>query len=136
MVTPQRFLIRWVDLHCKSEARIVGKDGIILKTIDGGNNWVELDSGIESTLNDIYFLNSDVGWAVGKDGIIIATYNGGEDWIDEYSGVLHDLLGIQIFNAQDGKILGQDSQYSVLLNRNVRGSSGNCFNFLVNELFQ
>ncbi|MEE1572763.1 MAG: YCF48-related protein [Candidatus Neomarinimicrobiota bacterium] len=115
---------------------IVGKDGIVLKTTDGGNNWVELDSGIESTLNDIYFLNSDVGWAVGKDGIIIATYNGGEDWIDEYSGVLHDLLGIQIFNAQDGKILGQDSQYSVLLNRNVRGGSGNFFNFLLNELFQ
>ena len=115
---------------------VVGKNGIILKTTDGGNNWIELDSGIESTLNDIYFLNSDVGWAVGKNGIIISTYDGGNSWVNEYSGVLHDLKSIQIFDPNNGKLLGEDSQGSILLNRNVRGGSGNFFNFLLNELFQ
>jgi photosystem II stability/assembly factor-like uncharacterized protein len=69
----------------------VGNDGIILKTTDSGSSWSNLSSGNTSTLNDVFFISPQVGWAVGGTGeppssAILKTTNGGVNWMDQFSG--------------------------------------------------
>lgn len=53
--------------------------GDIFKSTDGGNNWIELNSGLSNTttLYGIFFINDTIGWAVGQNGTIVRTSNGG-----------------------------------------------------------
>jgi photosystem II stability/assembly factor-like uncharacterized protein len=53
--------------------------GRIYKSINGGLNWYELNTGLSSDIqvNGIYFLDGETGWAVGSAGSIIRTFNGG-----------------------------------------------------------
>jgi len=57
---------------------------IWLKSIDGGENWEEL-TGFNYLINDIFFINPDIGWAVGENeyrqGVILETKDGGENWM-------------------------------------------------------
>ncbi len=78
----------------------VGKNGTMLKTTDGGIRWKQVENlnrllGLPTEsassnfgFSDIYFLNSDVGWAVGNFytkvssniGGLFMTMDGGETW--------------------------------------------------------
>jgi len=55
--------------------------------IVSGQGWHLQDSGVEKTLNDIYFVDTLHGWAVGDSAIIIATTDGGETWQRQSSPV-------------------------------------------------
>lgn len=55
----------------------VGWNGIILRTTDGGKNWVTQNSNSTSYLTSVYFVNSNTGYAVGNSGTILATMDGG-----------------------------------------------------------
>jgi len=72
--------IRFIDTQLGWAA---GDDGICLKTTDGGNSWIEQNSGIWQDLKCIYFCDSDNGWAVGRGGTIIRTSSGGQTLIPE-----------------------------------------------------
>jgi photosystem II stability/assembly factor-like uncharacterized protein len=58
----------------------VGVGGKIFKTVDGGNNWTELDIPTSKRLEGIAFADSLHGWAVGTDGVILHTSDGGDSW--------------------------------------------------------
>lgn len=97
----------WVDgIYCYSSLSdicftdfnngwVVGSDGIIGCTNDGGNTW-ESQSGIytPATLKDIIFIDELNGWAIGDHialpsiGMVIKSTNGGFTW------ELQDLLQI------------------------------------------
>ncbi len=49
----------------------------IYHTSDGGDNWVLQNSTSDYDLNDIFFIDSLVGWAAGNHGTILHTENGG-----------------------------------------------------------
>jgi photosystem II stability/assembly factor-like uncharacterized protein len=54
---------------------------IRLQTTNGGTTWSKFSKAISSaTLNDIFFLNSNEGWAVGDGGLVIHTNNAGATW--------------------------------------------------------
>ena len=54
---------------------------VILKTTDGGINWVPKTSGASYTgHNSVFFINSNYGFAVGIWNII-KTIDGGNNWI-------------------------------------------------------
>lgn len=48
----------------------------ILKTVDGGENWTSQNIA-EATLNDVFFIDENVGFVVGSSGEIFKTENGG-----------------------------------------------------------
>ena len=52
---------------------VVG-DGKIIKTTDGGVNWLPLTSGSSSDLHSVDFINSNIGWAVGNSGTILKNH--------------------------------------------------------------
>ena len=62
---------------------VVGRHGVILKTIDGGNVWVRQESNVETALFGVSFVDSNTGWAVGEINTILHTDNGGETWVKQ-----------------------------------------------------
>jgi hypothetical protein len=55
----------------------VGMNGIILKTIDAGTNWVLQASGTTNNLKSVFFTDANNGYVVGDHGTILKTTNGG-----------------------------------------------------------
>jgi photosystem II stability/assembly factor-like uncharacterized protein len=64
---------------------VSGDSGIIIHTSNGGNSWSIQQTGINSNIYDIFFMNSLKGWAVANDvsynsTLVLKTTNGGENW--------------------------------------------------------
>ena len=49
----------------------------IYATNDGGDNWILQSSNNSEDLQDIFFIDQSLGWAVGNNGTILHTINGG-----------------------------------------------------------
>ena len=65
----------------RNKGWVVGKQGYIFHTTDGGNVWMHQRSGTSKNLEGIFFLSDGLhGWAVGQAGRILSTTNGGADW--------------------------------------------------------
>jgi len=56
--------------------------GTILRTTDGGSNWIGQDSRYANPLNDVSFTDSVNGTAVGYYGTILRTTNGGVTFVE------------------------------------------------------
>ncbi len=75
----------------------------ILKTVDGGETWTSQNIA-EATLNDVFFIDENVGFIVGSSGEIFKTENGGNlsvaatspDTIAIYPNPTADLLRIDV----------------------------------------
>ena len=59
---------------------IVGDNGLIVHTKDGGQTWRQQATEIEGDFNAVYFANEKKGWAVGFEGLIARTDDGGAHW--------------------------------------------------------
>lgn len=54
--------------------------GRVFKTISGGDTWQQLNSGVTTQLNALYFVSKQIGFVVGADETILKTANGGISW--------------------------------------------------------
>lgn len=68
----------------------VGDSGIIINTLDGGNTWIIQESNTENDIVDVFFLNSNLGWASAFNysdppygTLLLKTNNGGINWVSE-----------------------------------------------------
>ncbi|TDP72401.1 YCF48-related protein [Roseateles toxinivorans] len=59
---------------------MVGVNGEIFKTVDGGVSWTRQNSGINATLTFVKFLDAQTGWALGEFGALLRTKDGGATW--------------------------------------------------------
>lgn len=59
---------------------MVGVNGEIFKTGDGGVSWTRQNSGINATLTFVRFLDAQTGWAMGDFGALLRTKDGGATW--------------------------------------------------------
>ncbi len=87
----------------------VGQSGTIIKTTNGGTNWVNQTSGTSETLNDVYFLDVSTGYVVGNapfpsgDGVILKTTNGGTNWVSQSSNSSgNNLYCVHFFSSSRG----------------------------------
>lgn len=60
---------------------VVGNDGQIFKTSDGGRNWTFKDEGWDN-YNSVFFVNEQVGYICGRSNTLIKTVDGGANWTD------------------------------------------------------
>jgi len=65
-------------------SEIVSNKGSILKTVDGGQNWIPLSSTYGYFWNSLCFVNTKVGYICGKNGIIRKTVDGGLNWFSQH----------------------------------------------------
>ena len=69
---------------------IVGHDGILRRTTDGGENWENLVQGTTNQLLSVYFTDPNIGFAVGgpnssgAESVILKTTNGGRQLVLSY----------------------------------------------------
>lgn len=105
---PASFSIEWRSVHAPttSNAWVVGQNGIINATSDGGANWTEQFSGVNSMLQDVYFQNATTGFIVGNSGVILRTTDGGANWSSLSSGTTVQLNAIDFVSATEGWIVG------------------------------
>lgn len=118
-----------------------GKDGVILHTINSGNTWeVQIDSA-PYQLWDVYFINSQKGWACGyKDsvspGLVLKTDDGGNTWTlimtPEVSLGPYGIYGIEFIDEFTGFAAGAGSRwntsgsyFAVFLNTDDGGNTWN-----------
>lgn len=64
---------------------VVGDSGIIIHTTNSGATWAVQNSHIEFFIQDVFFLNSRLGWAIANDfffrgSTILSTTNSGANW--------------------------------------------------------
>jgi len=79
---------------------------VILKTSDGGNNWVSQNPGTTNSLSSVYFTDVNKGYAAGSSGTVLKTTNGGALWSVQNSGTSHHLESIFFTNATTGYAVG------------------------------
>ena len=76
---------------------VVSKSGELIKTMDGGNNWIDFGKIGEGSITEIFFLNDTIGYAVGVNNIygiflggsydsvfLFKTEKGGNVWTKNY----------------------------------------------------
>lgn len=84
-----------------------GRDGIVVKTTDGGNSWsLPLETGTETNLTDLSFVNENLGFASGEGGLIIKTTDGGETWQTLDTGVTRALNRVYFLDENIGFAAG------------------------------
>jgi photosystem II stability/assembly factor-like uncharacterized protein len=66
---------------------IVGHNGLIMHTGNGGFSYVIQNSNTTATLYDVYFYDNNIGWTTGTAGTILKTMDGGSNWQSQNSGV-------------------------------------------------
>lgn len=81
--------------------------GKILKTTDGGKNWILQNTPVINRINWLHFLNADNGFAVGDFGTFIKTTNGGMNWENVDISVTNSLFQI-CFNNGTGWVVGKN----------------------------
>lgn len=92
-----------------------GQSALIQKTTDGAETWVTQETGREDILEDIFFLNASLGWAVGENGTILHTSNGGEKWEVQMSGTEETLRSVGFADEMNGWTVGGDFGVGAIL---------------------
>jgi photosystem II stability/assembly factor-like uncharacterized protein len=65
----------------------VGEGGIIVRSLDDGGHWVQVNVPVSVTLTAVTFPTAKRGWAVGHSGVILATSDGGTTWRKQAAGI-------------------------------------------------
>ncbi|MFT5778447.1 MAG: photosystem II stability/assembly factor-like uncharacterized protein [Crocinitomicaceae bacterium] len=117
VLSPAGFLYD-VDFPTDLIGYTMGSQGILLKTVDGGNTWNVYGTGISSLIQDIYFHDSSHGFAVGglSGGYIYETLDGGATWIEIVISATSFLQGIYFSSTNIGYAVGWDGDIFKTIN--------------------
>ncbi len=95
-----------VDFETAEIATLVGADGIIMKTFDGGVTWEEQTSGVTNVLNGNDAIDGTKQIVVGENGVILITTDGGTSWDPKASNTLEHLNDVCAIDALNYIIVG------------------------------
>src|SRR4030095_13594927 len=71
----------------------VGRDGTILRTADGGTNWLVVRQVVQTPLYSLA-LRDRFAWAVGARGVVLFSRDGGETWKQQKSATSRHLSSV------------------------------------------
>ena len=94
---------------------VVGNNGVIKRTMNGGRDWIAQPSGTSQHLNSVHFLSSNNpetawGWVVGNNGVVMRTMNGGRDWTAQPSGTTNHLNSVFFISSTHGWAVGNNGR--------------------------
>lgn len=105
--------VNWVTVHSSSSGYVYyvfylnsltgfasGGPDIIMKTVNGGNNWVSQSLPTSNNyLNSIYFVNSSTGYSAGynnmQNGFVFKTTNGGVSFINQIGNTIPERFSLE-----------------------------------------
>jgi len=99
------------NFYVKSQTGfIMGSNGLLLKTTNGGSSWDSMPTGTTKILWESYFINNQTGWIAGGDydetGMVIKTTDQGETWVQQFSTNSNWMTNIWFINSQTGFAVG------------------------------
>jgi photosystem II stability/assembly factor-like uncharacterized protein len=94
---------------------MVGDNGTLLHTIDGGTTWDRVNLGLNDSLLGLSFFDNLNATAVGQDGIILRTSDGGTSWRFLPSRPLTDQLNGVAFSKGDTSLGIAVGHYGAIL---------------------
>jgi photosystem II stability/assembly factor-like uncharacterized protein len=105
--TSVEFNLKDVNFINDTAGWIVGSNGIMLKTTDGGSKWNYIHTGTTASLNSVYFTDQYTGFVVGEKNTIRKTDDGGgsNTWISQNKG-FNNLNSIYMMDSNNGFIVG------------------------------
>lgn len=83
--------------------------GIILKTIDGGQNWYTTRDNSNTSPSDyftVYFVNENIGFVTREHNEMYKTTDGGENWI-EIEGTIDAIYDFHFLDENNGFATGE-----------------------------
>jgi photosystem II stability/assembly factor-like uncharacterized protein len=116
----------------------------ILKTTDGGINWIELGyyAGFVrgGYLNDVFFIDDSTGFAIGEfypdGGNIIKTTDGGNNWMELHSSGEVSFNGVFGVSASTWFVVGESDTYGgIVMRTSDGGNSWDWYHPLVTTLY-
>ncbi|AWA28881.1 hypothetical protein HYN48_01585 [Flavobacterium magnum] len=87
---------------------VVGANGTILKTTDGGMNWNQKTPVNSSDLQKVQFANGLAGFAIGASGTLLKTTDAGETWTAMDTGETADFYGLSVLDETTFYISGDN----------------------------
>ncbi len=85
---------------------VVGQNGIIQHTSDGGLNWDQQYDDANKLFRSVHFINNDEGWVVGWNDILHTT-DGGQNWeFQTHPPILGDINDVFFLDQNNGWIVG------------------------------
>lgn len=106
------YSVQFID---KEKGYIVGDEGLILASTDGGYSWREQRSTTKEQLFHLSFRGKR-GWVVGTGGTILHTSDAGRNWYPQQSGTNDDLNRVYFVDDETGLITGDNG--ALLLTQN------------------
>ncbi|HWA06785.1 MAG TPA: T9SS type A sorting domain-containing protein [Ignavibacteria bacterium] len=105
-----------IKFESVTTATLVGQDGLILRTEDGGLNWTEQTSGITNVLNSNDYVNytddngedTKLQVAVGENGVILRSFDDGTTWEVMNSGTTEHLNDVTIYSPNTILVCGNN----------------------------
>ncbi len=88
----------------------VGYAGRILRTEDAGNTWVDVDSGVIWSLNNVSF-SGEYGWAVGQNGAVTHSRDGGKTWTVQTADTDKTIMAVSFIDQLHGWACGDESTW-------------------------
>jgi photosystem II stability/assembly factor-like uncharacterized protein len=88
---------------------VVGERGHILASKDNGSTWSQVLAPTRALLNNVYFHDQSLGWAIGHEETVLRTVDGGKNWeIVNHNPEKEDtpLFDIWFKDAKNGFIVG------------------------------
>lgn len=96
---------------------IVGDEGTVFSTDNGGKSWTEQRSGTKAQLFNVSASDKYFVFAVGTGGTLVRSVNGGRTWERQPIGVSKDLNDIQFTEKDRAVITGDDGTLLVTVDR-------------------
>jgi photosystem II stability/assembly factor-like uncharacterized protein len=87
---------------------VVGTNGTIFHTMDGGNQWIPQVSQVKKDLRAITCADESHCWAVGYSGVILRTEDGGRQWTQVKINVSEIFYAVDFISEQIGWAVGED----------------------------
>jgi photosystem II stability/assembly factor-like uncharacterized protein len=99
----------WWSIHMldASTATVVGIDGSIMHTTDGGARWRIIPSGTDVNLRRVKYHSPSLAVITANDGVILKSTDTGESWHPVSTGVTRGLYDIHFFSDEHWLVIGQ-----------------------------
>jgi len=106
---------------------VCGYSGTILKTVNGGTNWVKQNSGVDTSLAVIQFIDENIGYASGgwsTNCTLLKTINGGDTWTNISPSFPGTAGGMWFVSADTGFYAHANSLYgSSVISKTTNGGA-------------
>jgi len=105
---------------------VVGHGGTILRTTDAGLTWLSQSAGTDALLQQVQFIDANVGCIIGwEGGLVLYTTDGGDCWTSRLGGTTLDFRGLFLSDANRGTMVGVDlNTYQGIILHTTTGGTG------------